>query len=244
MDELLKLAKYACPTDLVNGAPDQDTQLKFLQGETGRQIYLGAMKAVQQQACKSFTDAFKRGKLDALHPIIQDIRLMNDKKVERFMWVTVNPEAERDPKLLFKLVHKWCKRKQIISAAYCFEQGGTNSETVGHHPHAHILMEHNMHRSDFLRNIRNTFKQLGNVEKDYMLNIRVCHEDHLMRRYNYVTGHKKLIDDKETKAKMDELWRAQMMIENFYEKGLVKNLVKNPLGVIQEESSDSDEDMD
>jgi len=215
---------------------DQKTLDDFFTRETNKQIFEGYKQAVKRVACDKFTTAIKRGRFDECNTLLAQVNMLNEKQVSPFMFITVNPKPTIKPEQLIKLVNKWCARKCVIAAVYTFEQAGEDDDNMGHHPHAHILMEHNMARSEFIRNIKNTFSQICNVNNDKLLNIRTCPEDSdIAKRYRYITGHKK-DNDKAKKMEIDKIWRSKLGIDDFYKKGLVKNLVKN-----YEENTENDD---
>ncbi len=204
----------------------------------------GFERAITKLSEQTWTKLLTSGKLDTI-PEIRRIRERTMKKVFKHMWITVNPEYENlDQQYvtnnLIKQVQKYCSKKNVLGAAWTYEQTGTTEETMGHHPHAHILIEFKEvpAPSDFDREIKNTFKNICDVRKDGCLNIRKCEPEHTTRRISYLY---KVGREERPDIIMNELWRTKNNFQKIYLRGSISE--KNSEKLDGCESSE-DEDMD
>lgn len=192
----------------------QDLQAKL--DKCKLNAFLRALGKIEE---KQFTILIESGKLDECPHILQS-RSMAMKEIDQLMWITINPEFE-PPKnlqnvtnLLIKQTDKYLRRTYIENAAWAYEQKGTNEETLGQHPHVHMLIEFNdiPKKSHFWRDIHNTFKALCKAW-DCFINARVCKPDHMMRRLSYLTK-KHYMQDLDVVT--NKIWRNQYNLEDIY----------------------------
>lgn len=89
---------------------------------------------------------------------------------KKIFWVTINPKPDVDLEKFLALINNYMKRPFIIKGRYVLEQTGETIETMGKHPHVHILFE-----------------------KLQSLSPKQCH-DRTYSTFNTICGNKKCVD--------------------------------------------------
>lgn len=206
----------------------------------------GFKRAITKLSEESWSKLAKEGKLDD-HPDICAMRERSMRPVDKYMWITVNPEFEDKPldsvtKLLIKQVTKYCRKKSISNAIWSYEQKGENEENMGTHPHCHMLVEFDTtpKRSVFQREIKNTFKDLCK-DWDAFIHCRVCQIEHIERRIKYMQkrNHGDKLD-----VVMNKTWRIKYGLEDLQYRGpTAKKWAENCLG-IPDNTDESDSEIE
>lgn len=203
----------------------------------------GVRAAIRKIVQDEFIKSYKNNKLDS-NPYFRELREINMKSIDRFMWITINPEFENKnlhdvTERLIKLVNKYVNRKNMKGAAWCFEQTGKQDADIGKHPHAHILVELNKipYKSDFNREILNGFRNLCDP-RDAFINYRICEPNHINRRISYLY---KIGRENNPDIILNKKWRLQYNLNDIYFRGSFseKNSEKN-LGASCESSDEED----
>ena len=183
----------------------------------------GFKRALTKVSEQTWTKLLENGKLDEF-PEIRMVRERAMRPVGQYMWITINPEFEHKDldqvrQLLVKKTLKYCRRKNVKNALWCFEQKGTDDATMGSHPHCHILIEFKEipKVSDFWRELKNTFKDLC---KDYdsFMHGRVCDPKHIERRISYLGKRGR---EDEPDVQVNKKWRSQNKLKDLFSTGEV-----------------------
>jgi len=102
----------------------------------------------------------------------------------------------------FKIIEQSLKKKYIINWTYSLEQGGDTIETMGKHPHIHMLITTNqkIKLSRLISEFGKTFK----LEKNF-IDVKTVFDGEGIE--DYLNGNKE--DKKQMKCKFDMLWRQK-----------------------------------
>ena len=84
-----------------------------------------------------------------------------DKRLDRYIFLTISPPEECLLKDMKSCIEKAVKRKFIKQYHYVYEQRGTKEKNVGKGKHLHLLFERdiNYKPSTIKRDLKNTFKK-------------------------------------------------------------------------------------
>lgn len=136
-----------------------------------------------------------------------------------WVWLTINPKPDIELIPFMKILDKAVHRKLWERYYYVLEQRGTIEENnLGKGFHAHLLLRRSPETEykHTKRQMRNSFKNVCNVDHDKVFYWKECREDFLDDKMEYITNIKTM-DGKELKQKGDILWRKQHNILKLYE---------------------------
>lgn len=129
--------------------------------------------------------------------------------------LTIAPKHDVDVIDFITLVHKFAKSSMFIAYAYAFEQKGTTLDTIGTHPHCHIVVATTYCKSHILRRVRDKFECMcdeGGMQVDksktpsqFITNYLIAH-----------IGREDKPDAKSLTSGTDSLWRTQMNLIPLY----------------------------
>jgi hypothetical protein len=144
------------------------------------------------------------------------------------LFITINPKpikqfGDKPADITIHLEHFVKKVNKFINRNFCdeasavIEQRGVNETELGQGYHAHIALKRNvMYRpSDIVKGAKNTFKDVCNVKKPELLNIRIHGPDFHKDKMEYIKGIK-TGEGKDKKQLMDVLFREKYNIEKVY----------------------------
>lgn len=149
----------------------------------------------------------------------QTIKAMTEKKKSgnsTHIFFTVNTRPGTSVQNLLKKIIKCSNKKWVTDIAVVIEQRGEDQVHMGEGIHAHIIVNRGTEACKARRELKNTFKDLCDVENPHCLNIQWRKDSGVEKAFNYIKGIKK---DKEKTAKMeiDKIWREKNNIKDYYQ---------------------------
>jgi len=136
-----------------------------------------------------------------------------------WIWLTVNPKPEVSLEEFRNILQKLVKRKIFQQSVYVIEQRGTIEEdNLGKGFHAHLLLKRSVDKEfkQTRRQVKNTFKNVCNVEHEKVFYWKECRDDFLDDKMEYI-AQVKTGEGKDLKQKGDIIWRKDNNIQNIYE---------------------------
>lgn len=202
MDDIYKC--LACPNGEVNPAGILEfdkiedefrkrTILRIMKKRYDAGVYLPELKAIEDGIPKPVKES-----------VLRD-----------WIWLTINPKPEIQLPNFLEALGKLVKRKIFSEYKYVVEQRGTLAEdNLGKGFHAHMLLRRapDKEYKQTKRQVKNSFKNICNVEHDKVFYWKECREDFLEDKIEYMTGVK-TGEAKDEKQKADIEWRKQNDIE-------------------------------
>lgn len=135
-------------------------------------------------------------------------------------WITITPDHEtKDPiHLLQRCAEKICRKKGISKFIYTFEQTGDSQETMGYHPHVHILVERSITNqggepNKLKKGIDQTIKSFFKDKHNTLIKPQKKGKEHV--RIQYCQGFKS-DKMKENALQIDKLWRSKNSLKDYY----------------------------
>lgn len=134
-----------------------------------------------------------------------------------WLYLTISPPDRISFEDFKKKVEKYVARKIITDYLYVYEQRGTTMEEVGKGRHAHLLVARNLDYipSQFLRNTKNTFKSIVNVQQRSLFYPVWQNPEYMKDKTEYLMG-KKSKEGKDVKQAMDKEFREANALQNYY----------------------------
>lgn len=134
-----------------------------------------------------------------------------------YVFITVNPKKDVDFEKFRELCEKFAQRKMFKKSWLVFEQRGKTEEELGKGFHAHIECVRNVDYkpSQVIRNTRNTFKNVCNLQIEETLKIQHHGEDFHKDKMEYIDGVK-TGEGKEEKQIMDVIFRKNKNLQVIY----------------------------
>lgn len=135
----------------------------------------------------------------------------------QFCFITISPKESISLDDFKKTVEKAVARNMFTSYLYVYEQRGKNTDEKGKGFHAHILTRRNLNYkpSKVANNLKNTFKNLTNVNNPQLLNIQHIGADFAKDKVEYITSVK-TDEGKDVKQEVDVIWREAEGLLPFY----------------------------
>lgn len=137
------------------------------------------------------------------------------------VFITVNPRSDVPLNIFRKKLEKSLNKKWCTAHIAVIEQRSEDILTAGQGFHAHMLIVRGTEPSKLRREIKNTFKDICDVDNIHCLNIQFRKGDGVKKGINYIKGIKK-DKDKDAKLAIDIKWREQNNIPHLIEKGELK----------------------
>jgi hypothetical protein len=134
-----------------------------------------------------------------------------------FCFITISPKESVSLANFKKTVEKAVARNMFTSYLYVYEQRGKNTDEKGKGFHAHILVKRNLNYkpSKVANNLKNTFKDMTNVNNPQLLNIQHIGNDFAKDKVEYITSLK-TDEGKDVKQEIDVIWRQAEDLLPFY----------------------------
>lgn len=138
-------------------------------------------------------------------------------------FVTVNPDTALprwDFSTFVDKVERFVRRKFVSFYYYSFEQGGSTPETVGNHPHVHILIyldksNQQSQPKKVKRAIQTTFESFCDTKNNTFCNIKPISADKIEIKRRYIMGRKSK-KEKIEKIEFDNHFRAALGLQPYY----------------------------
>lgn len=139
------------------------------------------------------------------------------KKPYTHLFITINPPPSYNLKDFLNTIQKTIKKNWIEGYLYVIEQRGENDEEIGKGFHTHILIKLIDHkrRSQIDREIKNTWKNILDVDNYHILNIKYIDDDEQKRKQKYMLSLKSE-EVKHLKQKYDIIFRQKNNLQKFY----------------------------
>lgn len=150
---------------------------------------------------------------------------IEDAKNPIHYFITMRP---LDTMVLFdefkKVVKKLFSKVWMKDYVFVIEQTGMNEDELGKGYHLHAIIKRDDKKpSQFMREVKNTLKDIGDIDNAGFLNIQGIYnnENGLRNRMNYILGEKESdeLNNKELKQKMDIIFRQKKYIMDYYFSG-------------------------
>lgn len=161
------------------------------------------------------------------NPIFKAEKERQDKIMTRYLFLTVNPEPSITLKMIIDITKKSVNKVWMKNYLYVYEQRGTTIEEAGLKPHIHMIIDTDIgkKRHEIIRELKNTFKKLCDVNRNEFFNIRNIKDNHLKNYIKYITGRKK-DEIKNIKQDVDKEFRKKYQLEPYYGDGELLELVE------------------
>lgn len=139
------------------------------------------------------------------------------KKPYTHLFITVNPPPSYNLKDFLNTIQKTIKKNWIEGYLYVIEQRGEKEEEIGKGFHTHILIKLIDHKrkSQIDREIKNTWKNILDVDNYHILNIKYIDDDEQKRKQKYMLTQKSE-EIKHLKQKYDIIFRQKENLQKFY----------------------------
>lgn len=144
---------------------------------------------------------------------------IKESNLRDWIWLTVNPKPDVLLNDFINVLAKLVKRKIFSRYVYVLEQRGTIEEdNLGKGFHAHLLLKRapDKEYKQTKRQVKNTFKNICNVEHEKVFYWKECRDDFLDDKMEYITAVK-TGDGKDKKQLGDIKWRQDNNIAVVYE---------------------------
>lgn len=130
----------------------------------------------------------------------------------KIFFMTINPKPDIDLKLFKDLVSKYISRSFVKNVLYSFEQTGVDDDSMGHHPHVHIIMDKvkNMSPKQLQDRTYNTFKNVCNNR--LCCDVRIYQGSLRQDKIDYLKGLK-WDESKDKASKINIVWRKLNNLE-------------------------------
>jgi len=135
----------------------------------------------------------------------------------QFCFITVSPKESVSLEEFKKAVEKSVSRNMFRDYLYVYEQRGKSTDEQGKGFHTHILVKRNLNYkpSKIAFNLKNTFKNMTNVNNPQLLNIQHIGHEFAKDKVDYITSLK-TDEGKDEKQKIDVIWRQAEDLSPFY----------------------------
>jgi len=135
----------------------------------------------------------------------------------QFCFITVSPKESVSLEEFKKSVEKAVSRNMFRDYLYVYEQRGKSTDEQGKGFHTHILVKRNLNYkpSKIGLNLKNTFKNMTNVNNPQLLNIQHIGHEFAKDKVDYITSLK-TDEGKDEKQKIDVIWRQAEDLLPFY----------------------------
>lgn len=160
------------------------------------------------------------GLLPQLHIVNKGIKLLKELKSSNnnnlWLWLTVNPKPKTCMIKFFHLLNKFANRKQFTDYYYVIEQRGKTMKTLGDGFHSHLLLKRNINYkpSVIIKNSKNTFKNITNINNNEIFFYKWCPSNFLADKINYMTEDKG--GEKTIKQQYDISFRKKYNLLSLY----------------------------
>lgn len=140
-----------------------------------------------------------------------------------YYFITVNPKPDVKLDLFLKLLGNFVKRKPVVDYSYVIEQRGETEADAGVGFHAHLLVSWNRNMTKKVRQYAGeTFKRVIGSNNNNIININKIPKEFWNDKLDYMNGLK-WDEEKESKLKIDKIFREQNNILHIYKNGGVQN---------------------
>ena len=135
-----------------------------------------------------------------------------------WLWLTVNPNPNVKFEDFKKKITDAANRKMFNDFLYVFEQRGQHKEEIGKGFHSHLLLKRDMKykQNKIIKNLKNSFKKITNVENHDIFNFHWCPEEYLDDKRHYILDQNKIGVEKTSKQLMDILFRQNKNLKEYY----------------------------
>ncbi len=140
-----------------------------------------------------------------------------------YIFITINPKWKKDTPTSVevsnfeKKIIKFINRNFCVEASAVLEQRGTTEKEAGRGTHAHIELKRNLNYrpSDIIKGVKNTFKNICNVNKPELLTCQIHGEDYHKDKMEYIQGIK-TGEGKQEKQEIDRSFREKYNLQTIY----------------------------
>lgn len=135
-----------------------------------------------------------------------------------YLWITINPKKDVKLDKFLNQLNKYATRKMFLEYMYVVEQRGDTESDAGKGFHAHMLLKRDVgyKPSKVIKNSKNTWKNMTDVENPSIFNFNWCPEEFIKDKKEYMSSGGKTGENKDTKQTIDILWRKKNNIKSFY----------------------------
>lgn len=161
-------------------------------------------------------------KYDEFKSILKE---MNDKKKSgesTHIFLTVNSRPGTTLQNFMKKIRKCANKKWCTDIAVVIEQRSEDIAHMGEGIHAHMLINRGTEAAKARKELKNTFKDICDVENPHCLNIQWRKGNGVEKALNYIKGIKK-DEEKGKKMEIDKEWRKLNEIKEIYVTEDLKN---------------------
>ena len=202
----------------INNTPDLDSP----QYQRKRDLYLEAehilLKKKYMEIIHLEHELGLNSSFNDLESYSQQLKsLKANKRGNLWLYLTINPKKGSSFFDFKPLLERFVKRKIIEQFFYCYEQRGQTENELGEGFHCHLLLKRSLRvpPNKFVRNAKNTFKKITNVNNPQIFHYRWCPQEYLIDKIAYISGHKN-DEEKDLKCKMDTVWRLLHSLQPYY----------------------------
>lgn len=178
---------------------------------------------------------------EGILPLIPDnpsLKLMLDNQAKAvctkppYLFITINPRSDVTLIQLQKHVNKLVSKKTITHYAYVYEV-----RKKGEGLHCHLLVMYNDKPHNFKRGVKNTMKNITDVNNPQILNFKFCAKEILSQKIEYMLGDKK--DSKLSGVEDSVLYRKENKLKEIYHSEPPLDYANNPLVGVSKNDSDN-----
>lgn len=132
------------------------------------------------------------------------VEMKKPKRAKQIQFITINPKPDIDIEQFKALVEKLLEKTYMVNPQCQFEQTGTDIETMGQHPHCHIIIDKTIRKSKILQFIYQLFKKY--VGSQQSIDIKEYNDSMKQDKIDYMNGNK-WDEDKEQACIINQAWR-------------------------------------
>lgn len=184
-------------------------------------IWSDALKTKYKRLCSEIIEnQLKQNKYagtDLQNKYDQVMLIRKTEMVDKYWFITINPYPDIEYEVFKKHIDKVVKKKWMTKYIYVYEQRQSEENKPYHGIHFHMIVAKTCAKSDVLREIYNTCKNIVGHKESIDVKPLDTQQD-LSTRLNYILGIKST-EDKQKKQQIDKIFRQQYNIQSYYIKG-------------------------
>ena len=165
-------------------------------------------------------DMFQQHELRRVE-LLRKHKPLNDLQ-KNYYFLTVNPPPLIELNIFIKAINKSLRKKWITKGCYVIEQRGETPQEAGRGFHTHILFNKGNKHSIVMREMKNSFKSIVDVENNHFFNIKNIDIEEYKRKEEYIL-YEKADPEKHKKQQIDILFREKNNLKSHYIIGLLED---------------------
>ena len=135
--------------------------------------------------------------------------------VKQYYFLTINPPPHITLKDFLKAVYKSVSKKWLSVGLFVIEQRGETQQEAGRGFHTHILFNKGQKHSIIVREMKNSFKHIVDIENTHFFNLKNIDTEEYKRKEEYIL-YEKADPEKHLKQEIDILFRQVNNLKSHY----------------------------